>query len=43
MIAQTYNSTTKLVMPTLTQTSDANAEIETQPVTVEAIISNHST
>ena len=43
MIAQIFIHTAELVIPTGTQTNDANAEIETQPVTVETKISNCST
>ena len=32
MIAQMFNPTTEFVIPTRTQTDEANAEIETQPV-----------
>ena len=40
VIAQIFNPTTEHVMSTEIQTKEANAEIETQPVTVEAKISN---
>ena len=43
VIAQIFNRTAELVRPTGTQTNQANAEIETQPVTVEAKISTFST
>ena len=43
MIAQFFISTAELVIPTGTQTNEANAEIETQPVTVEDKISKCST
>ena len=43
MIAQMFNPTTELVILTGTQTNEANAEIETQPVTVETKISKYST
>ena len=43
MIAQILNSTAELAIPTGTQTNEGNAEIETQPVTVEANICNCST
>ena len=43
MIAQNFNPTAGLVILTGTQTNEVNAEIETQPVTVEAKISNCST
>ena len=39
MIAQIFNLTVELVIPTGTQTNEANAEIQTQPVTVETKIS----
>ena len=42
MIAQIFNPTAKLVIPTGTQTNEANAEKETQ-VTAEAKISKCST
>ena len=37
-IAKIFNPTAELVMPTGTQTNETNAEIKTQPVTVEAKI-----
>ena len=40
VIAQIFNPSAELVMPTGTQTNDANAAIATQPVIVEAKISN---
>ena len=43
MIAQIFIPTAELVIRIGTQTNEANAEIETQPVTVEAIISKCST
>ena len=43
MIAQIFNPTTELVISTGTKTNEANAEIETQPVTVEAKMSKCST
>ena len=43
MIAQMFNPTTELVIPTGTQTNKANAEIETQRVTVETKICKFST
>ena len=43
MIAQIFNLTAKLVIPTRTQTNEANAEIETQPVIIEAKPSKCST
>ena len=43
MIAQMLNPTAELEMPTGKQTYEANAEIETQPVTVEYRISKFST
>ena len=43
MIAQIFNPTAELLMPRKRQTNDANAEIETQPATVEAKISKYST
>ena len=39
VIAQSFIPTAELVIPTGTQTNEANAEIETQPVTVETKIS----
>ena len=39
MIAQVFNPTVELVIPTGTQTNEVYAEIETQPVTVETKIS----
>ena len=42
MIALIFNPTAELVMPTGTQTNEANAEIETQPVTGEAKIRKSS-
>ena len=35
MVAQMFNPTAELIIPTGTQTNEANAEIETQPVTAE--------
>ena len=43
MIAQIFISTGELVIPTGTQTSKVNAEIEIQSVTAEARISKFST
>ena len=43
MTAQIFIPTTELVIPTGTQTNEANAEIETQPVTVKERISKFST
>ena len=43
MIAQMINPTAEIIMPIGTQTNEANAEIETQPVTVETKISKCST
>ena len=43
VIAQIFNPTAELVMPTRIQTNGANAEIEAQRVTVEAKISKCST
>ena len=43
MILQIFNHTAELVIPIRTQTNEANAEIETQPVIVEARISKCST
>ena len=43
MIAQIFNSTAELVIPTGTQTNETNAEIESQPVIFEAKISKFST
>ena len=42
MIAQMFIPTAVLVIPTGTKTNDANAEIETQPVTVEDRINKFS-
>ena len=42
VIAQVFISTAGLVIPTVTQTNKAKAEIETQPVTAEAKISKSS-
>ena len=42
-IAPIFNPTAELVIPTEIQTIKANEETETQPVIVEAIISNFST
>ena len=39
LIAQIFNPTAELVIPTRTQTNEANAKIETQQLTVEAKIS----
>ena len=38
MIVQIFIPTTELVIPTGTQTTEANAEIETQPVSIETKI-----
>ena len=43
MIAQIFIPTAELAIPTETQTNEANAEIETQPVTIETKISRCST
>ena len=43
VIAQIYIPTEELVVPTGTQTNEANAEIEKQPVAVETKISKCST
>ena len=43
VIAQVFNPTAELVMPTGEQTNEANAEIETQPVAVKVRISKCST
>ena len=43
VIAQIFIPTAELVIPTGTQNNEANAEIETQTVTVEAKISKCST
>ena len=43
MIAQTFIATAELAIPTGTKTNEANAEIETQRVTVEARIRMCST
>ena len=42
MIVTVFIPTAKLVIPTGTQTNEANAEIETQPVTVKTNISKCS-
>ena len=38
VIVQIFIPTTELVIPTGTQTTEANAEIETQPVSIETKI-----
>ena len=43
MIAQIFVPIAKLVIPTGTKTNEANAEIQTQPVTVETKTSKFST
>ena len=43
MNANIFIPTTELVLPTVTQTNEANAEIETQPVTAETKKSKCST
>ena len=43
MTAQNFNPTTEVVVPTGTQTNQANVEIETQPVIAKANISKFST
>ena len=43
MITQIFNPTAELVIPIGTRNNEANAEIETQPVTVETKISKFST
>ena len=43
MIVQMFNPTAELVILTETQTTEANTEIEMQPVTVETKISKFST
>ena len=43
MIAQVFVPTAEFIIPTGTQTNQANAEIETQPVFVEVKISKYST
>ena len=43
MITQIFIPTAELVMPTGTQTNEANAEIKTQPGTVEGRTSKCST
>ena len=43
MVAQIFIPTAELVIPTGTQTNEANAGIETQQVTVETKISKCST
>ena len=42
VIAQIFNPTAELVIPTGTPTNDANAEIETQPLTAEMICKIHT-
>ena len=42
-IAQMFNSTAELVIPIETQTNEANTNIETQPLTIEARINKCST
>ena len=43
MIAQMFNPTAELVIPTGTETNETNAETETQPVSVGTKISKYST
>ena len=43
MISQISVPTAELVIPTGTETNEENAEIETQPVTIETEISKCST
>ena len=43
MIAEIFNPTAELEIPTGTESNEANAEIETQPVTVGTKISKCST
>ena len=43
VIAQIFVPTAELLIPTGTQTNEASAEIEMEPVTVEARISKFST
>ena len=43
MIAQIFNPTEEFLIATGTQTNEANAEIETQPVTVVTKINKCST
>ena len=43
VIAQIFNPTVELVIPTGTETNEVNAEIEIQVVTAEVKISNCST
>ena len=43
VIAQIFVSNAELLIPTGTQTTEASAEIEMEPVTVETRISNFST
>ena len=43
VIAHIFISTAELVIPTGTQTNEADAEIETQPVTFETKITKCST
>ena len=43
VIEQIFIPTAELILPTGTQTTEANVEIETQPVTVETKISKCST
>ena len=43
VVTQIFIPTAELVIPTGTQTNEANTKNETQPVTVEARISKYST
>ena len=43
IITPIFTPTTELVIPTVTQTNKENAEIETQPMTVDAKISKCAT
>ena len=42
MIPQSFIPTAELVIPTATQTNEANTEIETQPVNVQTKIIKYS-
>ena len=43
MFAQMFNSTAELIIPTAIEANEANAEIETQPLTVQDTIIKFST
>ena len=43
MIAQIFNPTVEFVIPTVTETNEANEEVETEPVIIEAKLSKWST